>query len=118
MTTSGGRAAAPPAAIIAPVDELGLRLTLLANIVIPLVFFMAAVYLAFHILFARFVVAPGSPVLWFFGVVTGPLTWPIRRFLGAGTPETRVRVVALVVYVVLWLASRALFVSLGIVGRG
>jgi uncharacterized protein YggT (Ycf19 family) len=99
-------------------DELGLRLVLLANIVIPLVFFMAAVYLAFHILFARFVVAPGSPVLWFFGVVTGPLTRPIRRFLAPGTSDTRVRLVALAVYAVLWLVSRALFVSMGVVGRG
>jgi uncharacterized protein YggT (Ycf19 family) len=91
---------------------------LLANIVIPLVFFMAAIYLALHILFARFVVGPASPVLWFFGVVTGPLTRPVRKFLAPGTPEARVRVVALAVYVILWLASRAFFVSMGVVGRG
>ena len=41
-------------------DELGLRLMLLANIVVPLLFFMAAVYLALHILFARFVDRPGA----------------------------------------------------------
>ena len=99
-------------------DELGLRLILLANIVIPLLFFMAAVYLALHMVFARFVVSPGSPVLWFFAVITGPLTRPIRRFLAPGTPETRVRLVALTVYGALWLVSRALFVSMGVVGRG
>ena len=91
---------------------------LLANIVIPLLFFMAAIYLALHILFARFVVGPGSPVLWFFGVVTGPLTRPIRRVLAPGTPDTRVRLVALAVYVILWLVSRAFFVSMGVVSRG
>jgi len=98
-------------------DELGLRLILLANIVIPLLFFMAAVYLALHMVFSRFV-SPGNPVLWFFSVVTGPLTRPIRRFLAPGTPETRVRLVALTVYAALWLVSRALFVSMGVVGRG
>jgi uncharacterized protein YggT (Ycf19 family) len=98
-------------------DELWLRLRLLANIVVPLLFFMAAIYLALHVVFARFV-APASPVLWFFGVVTGPLTRPVRRFLAPGTPETRVRLVALGVYVLLWLLSRSLFVSMGVVGRG
>jgi hypothetical protein len=52
-------------------------------------------------------------VLWFFGVVTGPLTRPVRRLLAPGTPEVRVRVVALAVYTGLWLVSRAFFVWLG-----
>jgi len=99
-------------------DELALRAALLANIVIPLVFFMAAVYLALHIVFARFVSSPGSPVLWFFGVVTGPLTRRVRRLLAPGTPEARVRVVALALYVGLWLVSRVFFVWLGIPQQG
>ena len=94
-------------------DELGLRLLLVANVVVPLVFFMAAVYLALHIVFARLVSSPASPVLWFFGVVTGPLTRPVRRFLGPGTAEGRVRLVTLAVFVALWLASRVFFVWLG-----
>lgn len=98
-------------------DDLGLRLYLLLNIGVPLLFFIAAIYLALHILFAR-IVAPTSPVLWFFGVVTGPLTRPVRKLMAAGSPEPRVRLVALVVYVVLWLVSRALFVSMGVVNRG
>ena len=98
-------------------DQLGLRLYLLLNIVVPLLFFIAMIYLALHILFTRFV-APTSPVLWFFGVVTGPLTRPIRKLLRPGTAEARVRLVALVVYAVLWLVSRALFVSMGVVNRG
>ena len=95
-------------------NELMLRLALFLNIVIPLVFFMAAIYLALHIAFARFVTAPGSPVLWFFSVVTGPLTRPIRRCLTPGAPEGRVRLVGLVVYAALWLVSRAFFVWLGV----
>jgi len=99
-------------------DELGLRLYLFLNFVIPLVFFMAAIYLALHIAFARLVGTPESPVLWFFSVVTGPLTRPIRRWLAPGTPETRVRLVALVVYAGLWLVTRAVFVGVGVPGRG
>jgi len=90
-----------------------LRLALFLNIVIPLVFFMAAVYLALHILFARFVVGSASPVMWFFSVVTGPLTGPVRRLLSPGTPEPRVRVIAFGVYAGLWIVSRAVFAWLG-----
>ena len=95
-----------------------LRLYLWLNIAVPLMFFMAAVYLALHIAFARFVQAPASPVLWFFGVVTAPLTGPVRRMLAPGTPEGRIRLTALAVYAALWLASRAFFVWLGPPGQG
>jgi hypothetical protein len=98
-------------------DELNLRLLLLGNIVIPLLFFMAWIYLGLHILFARFIAQPDSPVLWFFSVVTGPLTRPIRALLPAGSPETRVRTIALAVYLMLWIAVRVLFVQIG-AGRG
>ena len=99
-------------------DELTIRALLLLNIVIPLVFFMAVIYLGLHILFARFVAGPESPVLWFFGVVTGPLTRPVRRFLAPGTPERRVRVIALAVYAGLWIVSRALFAWIGTPSAG
>jgi hypothetical protein len=99
-------------------DELPLRLYLFVNIVVPLVFFMAAIYLALHIVFARFVLTPASPVTWFFGVVTGPLTRPIRAWLAPGTPEPRVRLLALGVYAALWLVSRAFFVWLGAPRQG
>ena len=85
-----------------------MRLLHTINVVVPLVFFMASIYLGLHILFARLINRPDSPVLWFFSVVTGPLTRPVRAFLGAATPERRVRLVALGVYVVLWLGSRIL----------
>jgi hypothetical protein len=95
---------------VAPPD-LSVRLLHTINVVVPLVFFMASVYLFLHILFARFIARPDSPVLWFFSVVTGPLTRPVRAMLAAGTPERRVRLVALGVYVLLWLGSRVLLVQ-------
>ena len=88
--------------------DLSVRILHTVNVVVPLVFFMASVYLLLHVLFARFITRPDSPVLWFFTVVTGPLTRPIRAVLAAGTPERRVRLVALGVYVLLWLGARIL----------
>src|SRR5262245_57909324 len=99
-------------------DELLLRLYLFVNIVVPLVFFMAAIYLALHIVFARFVRTSSSPVMWFFGVVTGPLTRPIRAWLAPGAAESTVRLLALGVYAALWLVSRAFFVWLGPARQG
>ena len=93
------------------------RLPVVVNVVVPLLLFMACVYLALHILFARFVTRD-SPVLWFFGIVTGPLTRPVRALLPQGTPEPRVRVLALGVYLVLWLTVRAVFVGIGLAGSG
>jgi hypothetical protein len=86
--------------------DLHVRILHTINVVVPLVFFMASIYLLLHVLFARFITRPDSPVLWFFSVVTGPLTRPVRRWLAPGTPERRVRLVALGVYVTLWLGSR------------
>ena len=89
-------------------SDLSIRILQTINVVVPLVFFMASIYLWLHILFARFISRPDSPVLWFFAVVTGPLTRPVRAVLPVGTPERRVRLVALGVYVALWLVSRIL----------
>jgi hypothetical protein len=93
-------------------DGLLLRLGLVVNVVVPLLFFMASVYLALHMTFARLIATPQSPVLWFFSVVTGPLTRPVRALLPPTTPERRVRAVALGVYVGLWLLSRTVLVWL------
>jgi hypothetical protein len=89
------------------VDELVTRVGLLLRVLVPFVFMMATVYLATHLLFASMVSSPRSQVLWFFGVVTGPLTRPVRAVLPAATPERRVRALALVVYLVLWIVSSA-----------
>lgn len=93
-------------------DSLTLRLYAFANLVLPLLFFMAWIYLALHMVFARLVARPDSAVLWFFAVVTGPLTRPVRALLPSGTPEARVRAVSLAAYIGLWLALRALLIWL------
>lgn len=88
------------------------RLPYLLYVALPLLFFMAWVYLGLHILFARFVSDPQSPVLWFFGVVTGPLMRPVRAVLAAQTPEPRVRLIAFASYVGLWLVARIVLAQL------
>jgi hypothetical protein len=93
-------------------DELFARLPQVINLLVPLLFFMAWVYLGLHILFARLVANPRSPVLWFFDVVTGPLTRPVRTLLAPGTPERRVRIVSFAVYVGLWLVARVVLAQL------
>lgn len=85
-------------------DALLIRLVLIVGFLA----YMAAVYLLLHIVFARFVHGPESRTLWFFSVVTRPLTRPLRPFLAPGTPEARIRLIALGVYATLWLVTKAL----------
>jgi hypothetical protein len=87
-------------------EDLATRLPLLLNLILPLVLFMAWIYLGLHMLFARLVTNPESPVLWFFAVVTGPLTRPVRALLPTGTSEPRVRTISFAVYIALWAAAR------------
>jgi uncharacterized protein YggT (Ycf19 family) len=94
-------------------DELLLRLALLARVLVPFLFMMASVYLAVHVVFARVISSPESQVLAFFTVVTTPLTRPIRALLPPGTTAARVRTVALVVYLVLWVVTDRLARILG-----
>jgi hypothetical protein len=94
------------------------RATVLITILIPFVFFMAAVYLALHILFARLIgTGRESAVLWFFSVVTRPLTRPVRALMPVGTAESRIRVAALGLYLFLWIACRVLLAGLAPVAR-
>ena len=94
-------------------DEFAIRTTAFVRIVVPFVFFMAAVYLVLHIVVARFLSSGrDSAVLWFFSVVTHPLTRPVRAMLPAGTPDSRIRLAALGLYVFLWIASRVLIAGL------
>ncbi len=67
--------------------------------------FIGIVYLLIHILVARFFRSPNSKVLGFFAVVTSPLTSLVRSRLAAGTPETRVRAVAVGVMAAVWLLA-------------
>ena len=88
-------------------DEFAIRTTAFVRLVVPFVFFMASVYLGLHVLLAGLLAGNrGSATLWFFSIVTGPLTRPVRALLPADTSESRVRAVSLVLYVALWIVSR------------
>ena len=93
-------------------DQILTRATQIVYVVVPLLFFMAWIYLALHMVFARVITDPRNPALWFFSVVTGPLTRPVRALLPPAAPESRVRVVSLGVYVALWLLSRVTLAAL------
>jgi hypothetical protein len=82
-------------------------------VVLWFLFYMASIYLALHIAVARFSHTPGSRLLWFFSVVTGPLTRPIRALMPPGTAEARVRLVALGAYIALLIAARVALANLG-----
>ena len=90
-------------------DALVYRLLLL----ISFVAYMAAIYVALHIVVAYFSRASGSRLLWFFSVLTGPLTRPIRGILPAGMTESQVRYLTLGACIVIWLATRLLLAALG-----
>ena len=64
--------------------------------------FMSLVYLGLHIIFARLISRPDSKVLWFFSVLTSPLTRPLQMWMAPNSPEPQRRLVALMVYGVLW----------------
>jgi uncharacterized protein YggT (Ycf19 family) len=70
--------------------------------------FMALFYLMLHILVSRIIKKPENKVLWFFSVLTEPLTRPVRALIEVEMPEQRVRLIALVFYGVLWFVAIAL----------
>src|SRR5919106_2410818 len=82
-------------------------------LLISFVAYMAAIYIALHIIVAHFSRTPQSRLLWFFSVLTGPLTRPIGRLLPAGLTESQLRYVTLAVCVAIWLATRLLLAALG-----
>jgi hypothetical protein len=64
--------------------------------------FVAIVYLALHVIFTRLISRPDSKVLWFFSIITAPLTWPVRAWLFPQASESQIRLAALIVYGLLW----------------
>jgi hypothetical protein len=87
-------------------------------ILVWFVAYMAAIYLALHIVLARFIRAPESRLLWFFSVVTTPLTAPVRAVLPRGIPEARVRWISLALCVAVWLGARLVLAGMGGVDLG
>lgn len=65
--------------------------------------FMAFLYLALHKIVARLSQKPQSKLLWFFGVLTTPLTRPVRALLGATGSEGELLSKSLFFYGLLWL---------------
>jgi uncharacterized protein YggT (Ycf19 family) len=80
--------------------------------------YTAAIYLALHLIVARVSRSPDSRLLWFFAVVTGPITWPVRTMVPPGTPEGRVRLITLVALVAVWLGMRVVLGRMGGVDIG
>ena len=70
--------------------------------------FIALFYLMLHILVSRLIKNPEHKVLWFFSILTGPLTRPVRVWVAGDMPEQRLRWMALIFYGVLWLVAVAL----------
>jgi len=64
---------------------------------------MAVFYLALHKLVARLSRKPDSKLLWFFAVLTAPLTLPVKRYSSPDASADQIVSYALVFYVVIWL---------------
>jgi hypothetical protein len=70
--------------------------------------FIALVYLSLHVIFSRLISKPDSKVLWFFSVLTLPLTRPVQRWIDASASDSRLRRIAMVIYGLGWMALLAL----------
>ena len=89
--------------------ELAYRLLVIAWFV----GYMAAVYLALHIAVAWLSRSPESRLLWFFSIVTSPLTRRVRRLMPPEASENRVRLVALVASLLVMFGARLTLAWLG-----
>jgi hypothetical protein len=66
---------------------------------------MAVVYLSLHKLAARANHRPDSRLLWFFGIVTAPLTLPVRAWSRPEISSNQILTRALLIYAMLWLLT-------------
>ena len=67
--------------------------------------FVAVVYLALHWTVRRLSAKPNSKLLWFFSVVTSPLTRPVKVWIAPGSTDDRILSVSLFFYGLLWLVT-------------
>ena len=70
--------------------------------------FVAVFYLALHKTAARLSKKPDSKMLWFFSVLTTPLTRPVRKWFMPGANEDQLLSGALFCYGLLWFCLVAL----------
>jgi hypothetical protein len=77
----------------------------IAQIVLLLRFFcfMAVFYLALHKIVARLSRKPDSKLLWFFGVLTAPLTLPVKRYSSPEATDDQIVSYSLIFYGLLWM---------------
>ncbi|MDP9128774.1 MAG: hypothetical protein M3N35_00125 [Candidatus Binatota bacterium] len=66
--------------------------------------FMAVFYLALHKIVARLSRKPESKLLWFFGVLTTPLTTPVKKYSSPDATNDQIVSYSLIFYGLLWLA--------------
>lgn len=64
---------------------------------------MAVFYLALHKIVARLSRKADSKLLWFFGVLTAPLTMPVKRYSSPDASDGQIVSYALIFYVLVWL---------------
>ena len=89
----------PPGAF--PLSTMVLDILLLVR----LIAFIGVFYLALHILVARLSRKPGSKLLWFFDVLTGPLTRTAARWAPPDTSPARLRWFALAAFALIWVTA-------------
>lgn len=65
--------------------------------------FMAVFYLALHKIVSRLSKKPNSKLLWFFSVITEPLTRPVRAWTMPGISDPQLLSRSLLFYGFLWL---------------
>jgi len=65
--------------------------------------FMAVFYLALHKIVARLSRKPDSKLLWFFGVLTAPLTLPVKRYSSPDATDDQIVSYSLIFYGLLWM---------------
>lgn len=89
----------PPGASL--LSTMLLRILLLVR----LIAFIGVLYLALHLLVARLSRKPGSRLLWFFEVLTAPLTRTVARFAPADSPPARLRWLAFGACLLVWVTA-------------
>lgn len=97
----------PPGAFLAP------TMTPRILVLFRLIAFIGVLYMALHILVARLSRKPESRLLWFFEVLTSPLTRTVARVAPAGTSPARLRWLAFGACVLVWVAAIAADRTLG-----
>ena len=64
---------------------------------------MAVFYLALHKIVAHLSRKPDSKLLWFFGVLTAPLTLPVKRYASPDATADQIITYSLIFYGLLWM---------------